>query len=197
MTQKRGAYVPYFNSTEKRIIYSALEEAAQYLSKFYCFSPREWFNYCYDLQTELDGTVDNYNKNAFAEVRQYTPPLKNLSLFPKERYQICLFDQNILQTLWAYPDLEFYPFMIYILTHELIHIARFCQDFHPFECDEESLQREEQKVNRLTRQVLDIKKSQTLYKLSSLYAEITSPAPSAPRPIFINAKTSSIIRNHS
>ena len=184
MTSKQEAYVPYFNTTEKKIIYSALAEAAEYLSEFYCFSPREWFNYCYDLKTELEANLDNCSRNAFAEVMQYTPTLKDLSPFPKERYQICLFDPKILKTLWRYPDLEFYPFMIYILTHELIHIARFCQDFHPFECDEESLQREEQKVSRLTQQVLDVKKSESLSKISSLYSTIASPSSSSPRPSF-------------
>ena len=65
--------------------------------------------------------------------------------------------------------MEFYPFMVYILTHELIHVARFCQNLHPFDCDQESLQKEEEKVNQLTRQVLNIKKSKTFDKISSLY----------------------------
>jgi hypothetical protein len=182
MASKQEAYVPYFNTTEKTIIYSALTEAAEYLSEFYCFSPREWFNHCYDLRTELELNHGNCNKNAFAEVMQYTPALKELSPFPKERYQICLFDRKILKTLWRYPDLEFYPFMIYILTHELVHIARFCQDFHPFECDEESLQREEEKVTRLTQQVLDVKKSESLSKISSFYSSIGSPTSFPPSP---------------
>ena len=37
MTSKQEAYVPYFNTTEKKIIYAALAEAAEYLSEFYCF----------------------------------------------------------------------------------------------------------------------------------------------------------------
>ena len=159
---------PYFNYIEKKIVYSALDEAADYLRGFYCFSPREWFNYCYDLKTELEGGINCSPKKAFAEVRQYTPR-ENFSLFPKERYQICLFDKNILRTLWKQSNMEFYPFMVYILTHELIHVARFCQNLHPFDCDQESLQKEEEKVNQLTQQVLNIKKSKTFDKISSLY----------------------------
>jgi hypothetical protein len=169
MALKREVSFPYFNPIEKKIIYSALEEAADYLREFYCFSPREWFNYCYDLQTELEAGVNCLHKKAFAEVQKCIPIQQNSSLFPKERYQICLFDRNILRTLWQQSDTEFYPFMIYILTHELVHIARFCQNLHPFECDEESLQKEESKVKHLTQQVLNIKKSRTFYKISSLY----------------------------
>jgi hypothetical protein len=176
MTLKRDIYFPYFNTTEKKIVYLALEEAADYLRRFYCFSPREWFNYCYDVKTELEVPVENSNKNAFAEVRKYTPILKKMSTFPKERYHICLFDQNILGTLWKRPDLEFYPFMIYVLTHELIHIARFCQRFHPFECDNATLEKEEQKVDKLTQQVLNIKKTETFSKISGLYNELNTTA---------------------
>ncbi len=169
MVLQREVSFPYFNPIEKKIIYSALDEAADYLREFYCFSPREWFNHCYDLKTELEGGINCSPKKAFAEVRQYTPIRENFSLFPKERYQICLFDKNILRTLWKQSNMEFYPFMVYILTHELVHVARFCQNLHPFDCDQESLQKEEEKVNQLTQQVLNIKKSKTFDKISSLY----------------------------
>ena len=169
MVLQKEVSFPYFNPIEKKIIYSALDEAADYLRGFYCFSPREWFNHCYDLITELEGGINCSQKKAFAEVRQYTPIRENFSLFPQERYQICLFDKNILRTLWKQSNMEFYPFMVYILTHELIHVARFCQNLHPFDCDQESLQKEEEKVNQLTQQVLNIKKSETFDKISSLY----------------------------
>ena len=169
MALQKEVSFPYFNPIEKKIIYSALDEAADYLRGFYCFSPREWFNHCYDLKTELEGGINCSPKKAFAEVRQYTPIRENFSLFPKERYQICLFDKNILRTLWKQSNMEFYPFMLYILTHELVHVARFCQNLHPFDCDQESLQQEEERVNQLTQQVLNIKKSETFDKISSLY----------------------------
>ena len=168
MALERKVFIPYFNHIEKKIIYSALEEAADCLQRFYCFSPREWFNYCYDLKTELEGEVNYSQKKAFAEVQKYIPRFENASLFPTERYQICLFDRNILRTLWQQSGMEFYPFMVYILTHELVHVARFCQNFHPFECDEASLQKEEAKVNQLTQQVLNTNKRKTFNQISSL-----------------------------
>jgi hypothetical protein len=182
MALQKEVSFPYFNPIEKKIIYSALVEAADYLREFYCFSPREWFNHCYDLKTELDGGINCSSQKAFAEVKQYTPTQENFSLFPKERYQICLFDKNILRTLWKQSKMEFYPFMVYILTHELVHVARFCQNLHPFDCDQESLEKEEEKVNQLTQQVLNIKKSETFNKISSLYhwdSSVRSGSPSA------------------
>ena len=169
MPLKRDVFIPYFNPTEKTIIYSALEEAADNIRRFYCFSPREWFNYCYDLKTVLESGQKRANKKAFAEVKRYSPVLERASLFPPERYQICLFDYNIMRTLWKQAGVEFYPFMIYILTHELVHIARFCQNLHPFDCDDESLRKEEEKVNKLTQQVLAVHKSPTFNQLSALF----------------------------
>ena len=73
---QKEIYIPYFNATEKEIIFSALEEAAGHLCRFYSFSPREWFNHCYDLKTEQETTIESSNKNAFAEIGKYTPVLK-------------------------------------------------------------------------------------------------------------------------
>lgn len=173
MRSDRNVYTPVFNSTERTLIYSVLEEAAERLRRFYCFSPREWFNYCYDVRTEGEGKTGFTDVPAFAEVRQYIPALKDTSLFPPERYHICLFDRNILSTLWRETNLDFYPFMLYILTHELIHVARFCQRLHPFECDAEALRKEEEKVDRLTHEILKVDKDSTLRTVSRLYSNLS------------------------
>lgn len=156
-------FEPYFNTTEKKLIYAAAEEAAEYLKDFYRISPREWFNHCYDVRTEGEDTSSRPQRNALAEVRQYKPFLRTSSIFPQDRYHIFLFDRNILQTLWQKSELEFYPFMLYILTHELIHIVRFCQNMHPFECDPVALQKEEERVERLTHQVLQERQKKDLW----------------------------------
>jgi hypothetical protein len=162
MLSQNGIFVPFFNSTERTFVYSALEEASEALRDFYCFSPREWFNYCYDVQTDGEGGINTPNSHAFAEVRQYRPLFESESQKSFDHYQIRLYDRNILRKLWQGSDLEFYPFMVYILTHELIHIARFCQNLHPFDCDPDVLEKEEKKVDRLTREVLKAHKNRCL-----------------------------------
>ena len=171
----RNTYHPYFNSTERTIVYSAQDEAAEYLRDFYCFSPREWFNYCYDVQTDGENSLATSKTHAFAEVRQYQPVLQPNTSPELDHYQIRLYDRNILRKLWHRSDLEFYPFMIYILTHELIHIARFCQNLHPFDCDPEVLEKEEKKVDRLTREVLKAHKGRTFSQISDSYTAPMTP----------------------
>jgi len=62
--------------------------------------------------------------------------------------------------------------MVYILTHELIHIARFSQKIHPFECfDLKSHKSEEKKVNKITHQVLKSFKKKKLEEIALLYRE--------------------------
>lgn len=168
MAARHEIFAPYFNATEKTIIYSAVEEAADHLRKFYCFSPREWFNYCYEVRTDRDGERETTAARAFAEVRAYEPALKKPVPPPGDQYQIRLFDRNILRTLWKKSDLEFYPFMLYILTHELVHVARFCQNLHPVSCDPEALKKEEERVHDLTRQMLKVKGDAALAHLDRL-----------------------------
>lgn len=101
-------------------------------------------------------------------MRAYEPALKKPAPLPGDQYQIRLFDRNILRTLWKKSGLEFYPFMLYILTHELVHVARFCQNLHPVECDPEALKKEEERVHDLTRQVLKVKGNAALAHLDRL-----------------------------
>jgi hypothetical protein len=180
----KDVYSPYFNSTEKQLIYSAVEEAAEYLRRYYCFSSREWFNHCYDVRTAHEVQLESLSRRALAEVKKYISFRHDASHYPKDRYHICLFDNNILGALRKQSGLEFYPFMVYILTHELVHVARFCQDLHPFECDEKGIEQEEEKVNSLTRKVLDAKKSKTFYRISTIHQKITAPGSSPAGSIF-------------
>ena len=157
MLPNNGIYDPYFNITERTFVYSALEEAAEYLRDFYCFSPREWFNYCYDVLTEGEGALDTSQRSCLCRSTEIQTGSSNPDA-PGHRldhYQIRLYDQQYSQKAVA-PIRSgiLIPFMVYILTHELIHIARFCQNLHPFDCDPEFLEKEEQKVDRLTREVL-------------------------------------------
>jgi len=178
MLPKKDIYVPYFNAAERAVIYSAVSEAAEGLREFYCFAPHEWFNHCYHVHTQGESGLKSTDAPVLAEVRQYQPVLHGTSRYPNDRYSICLYDQKILRTLWHESELEFFPFMLYILTHELIHIARFCQNLHPFDCDADALEKEEQKVTRLTQQVLKTHKSAAFSHISRIHQRLHhSPVP--------------------
>lgn len=162
---------PYFNFIEKRLIRLALNESEQYLDRFYRFSPREWFNFCYSIETGFTIKDNVPHSSIFAEVKKLDPIIKKCSdEFQRDQYIVCLFDKNIINVLKRRSSLELYPLMVYILTHELVHIARFSQKLYPFECfDFKSHKKEEEKVHNITFQMLKSFKMKTLEDIASLY----------------------------
>jgi hypothetical protein len=69
-------------------------------------------------------------------------------------YRVCLQDHNILSTLEASPELSLFPLLLYIVTHELVHVIRFSQFLALFEAAEAEKTREELLVHRLTQEIL-------------------------------------------
>ena len=163
---------PYFNFIEKRLIRYALNESAWCLDKFYCFSPLEWFNFCYSIETGCAIKEKVPHSSIFAEVKKLCPHETCFDEFQREQYIVCLFDKNIINVLKRRSKLDLYPLMVYILTHELVHIARFSQKIYPFECcDFESHKEEEERVHKITYQVLKSFKKKTLEEIALLYRE--------------------------
>lgn len=73
----------------------------------------------------------------------------------RDLYRINLQDHNILAALAEGPGLGFSPFLLYILTHELVHVIRFCRHEAPFYLDPRPRQEEERRVHELTRRMLE------------------------------------------
>jgi hypothetical protein len=69
-------------------------------------------------------------------------------------YRVCLQDHNILKTLEASPDLSLFPMLLYVITHELVHVIRFSQFLALFEAAEAEKAREETLVHQLTQKIL-------------------------------------------
>jgi hypothetical protein len=69
-------------------------------------------------------------------------------------YRVCLQDHNILKAHRG-RDLALFPLLLYIVTHELVHIVRFSQFLALFEASEPQRLAEEQRVHRLTHRILE------------------------------------------
>ena len=69
----------------------------------------------------------------------------------RDLYQINLQDHNILQSLKRPGDgVGFSPLVLYVLTHELIHVVRFVKFLAPFHQAETDRWQEEQRVHAIT-----------------------------------------------
>jgi len=69
-------------------------------------------------------------------------------------YRICLQDHNILGRLRRERDLELPDLLVGVLTHEYVHLVRFCRLEHPYHAPAERRSWEEARVEALTRDIL-------------------------------------------
>ncbi len=74
---------------------------------------------------------------------------------PRDLYQVNLQDHNIIESLRRESSgISFSPLVLYVLTHELLHVIRFVKYLTPFHQSEVDRIREEQRVHALTHQLL-------------------------------------------
>ena len=92
----------------------------------------------------------------FAQVVRYRGQHKETSLGSSayDFYKICLQDHSILAALANTDGMGLYPFMVYIVTHELIHIIRFSKFLQNFEASPREKLAEETRVHSRTREIL-------------------------------------------
>lgn len=69
-------------------------------------------------------------------------------------YRICLQDHNILGRLRRDRTLRLPELLVGVLTHEYVHLVRFCRLEHPYHAPAERRSREEARVEALTWEIL-------------------------------------------
>jgi hypothetical protein len=73
----------------------------------------------------------------------------------RDLYRVNLQDHNILKSLRRSTDqVQFSPLLLYILTHEIVHVVRFVKFLSPFHLTPSHREEEEQRVHALTRSIL-------------------------------------------
>jgi hypothetical protein len=153
-----------FDEFQRRLVDQATRQSSDYLNRFYRYAPREFFHFSYDVLTEQDIPAESLRKRIFAETISYTR-----GGAPEEFYRIHLFDHPILEAVSSRKSApSLYPFLLYILTHELIHISRLSRLGLENPTDEERAS-EEETVHRLTRDVLAPEDSFPLEQVADLY----------------------------
>jgi len=69
-------------------------------------------------------------------------------------YRICVQDHNVRARLRRDPALELSYLLVGVLTHEYVHLVRFCRLEHPYHAPEETRSQEEARVAAVTRAIL-------------------------------------------
>ncbi len=130
--------------------------AEELVSNFFKMSASQWLRPKYDIKTLSDLRPAETVHGPFAQIIRYEGQRKDASLGSSTYvfYKICLQDHSILKTLKQSPHIRLYPFILYIVTHELIHIVRFSKFLQNFDASPQEMMSEETRVHEITHEIL-------------------------------------------
>ncbi len=145
-----------FNLPLIRQLDKAIEISEDIIGDHFKISTSQWKHYRYDIKSLKDLKEGEITNDAYAQILRYTqhPNLRTRGSERREYFKVCLQDHVILRTLEAHPYLKFLPFMVYIVTHELIHVVRFARFVRSFYAPEKERLEEEVIVHSITHKLL-------------------------------------------
>jgi hypothetical protein len=148
----------YFNDQEFEIVDRAVLQAEELVNNHYKMSSGQWLKNRYDIKTAKDLAPHERVSGPVAQVVKYEGRKRDnpLGSGTFSLYTVCLQDPAILRTVNQEKTLMLEPFLLYVLTHELIHVVRFSRFEHRYENGGEAdvTLAEEQKVHGLTYDIL-------------------------------------------
>ena len=143
-----------FSAPQRNLVFRALDEAEDRTAGYYCIPPFRWEQLRYDLLTQTDHGWEPLPDITLARVR-YLQRINARQ--PFDFYRIELNDRSILAAARREKLVQhLYPFLVYILTHEMVHMVRLNSilddrantQAHPDES-------EEQRVQFISRRILN------------------------------------------
>lgn len=135
---------------------SILSRTEEKVADFYQLHFRDHRKIRYDIRTHSGLGVHERTDHGLAQVCKY-----ECLRYGENRgssfdfYRICLQDRKVLDLIRTTPlNIEMTPLLMYILTHELIHIIRFCLMGQAFFVTGAEWMREENRVHSITKKIL-------------------------------------------
>lgn len=144
-----------FGASQIHRVGRLLDMARDVTGDFYALGQDEARGFPYEVCT-LNSLEDReiHSEGVLADITRYE--YKD-SRFGRKRdyYRVALQDHNILGSIKRDTNkVKFSPLMLYVLTHELVHIIRFVKYFVPFHKEEHSRWKEERIVHAITQRLL-------------------------------------------
>jgi hypothetical protein len=146
----------YLNRKQYNFLRDALEIAEDLTGEHYGISRKDWKRYPYDLKTLEHLRKEEVTDMGFAQLAKYMleergrGERKGISGF----YRICIQDHVILNALNRNDNILLEPLLLYIVTHELVHIIRFSHYIEDYFAKGEKRKKEEREVHGITYEVL-------------------------------------------
>jgi len=167
-----------FSKDQLKIVNEAVATAEEIVGNHYKLSLSQWRRPKYDIKTLVDLSEDEIilaeNKivhGPFAQIIRYQGQKidSSLSSSAYDFYKICLQDHFVISALRQSIKMLFFPFILYIITHELIHVVRFSNFSQNFEASPEEKLAEETRVHKHTNKMLFKQNFQGMSDVISFY----------------------------
>ena len=167
----------HFSQEQILTVGDAAAMAEELVSNAYKMSASQWLRHRYDVKTLVDLSENEVVSGPFAQIIRYKGQKSQTSLGSSsyDFYKICLMDHTILAAFEPKPGLRLFPFALYILCHELVHIVRFARFLQNFEASSEERMVEEQRVHKKTSEILKSVRVPGIDALLSFYKAWDAP----------------------
>jgi len=145
-----------FGHEKLRIVSDALDVAEDVTGNFYKLSSDQWRRHPYDVKTLASLRRDEIFPHAFAVLSRGRMAMGGVTGKPSQRdcYFICLQDDRILSAVRRDKEIGLFPLLVYVLTHELVHVVRFSSFARRFEASGKTREDEESIVHSTTHDIL-------------------------------------------
>lgn len=143
-----------FSPGQRNLAIRALTEAEERTSGYYCIPPFRWHQLRYDLLTSVDHGSESLPESILAKL-QPVKRINHLLSQSYDYYRIQLNDHGILSAAKR-ENLasDLYPFFLYILTHEMVHLVRLSTILNDGEDHSTTPEQEEARVHKISHQIL-------------------------------------------
>ncbi len=155
MKKKAGKY---FSPQDGKCVEKARLKAEELTGEHFKISRFGPEKYLYEVVTLREALPEEIAPGNFAHLIRYlrAGPGPGHNRKPERYYRVLLQDDEILSCLQRNEaDFDLESLLLYILTHELIHIVRFERFLHAMDAEEEKKAQEESAVHRITCDILD------------------------------------------
>ncbi|MFA6346157.1 MAG: hypothetical protein WCX34_08970 [Syntrophales bacterium] len=147
----------YFSPEQISLADQAFVRAEALASGYFRLDPGALKAHRYDVRTKAYLKEHEVQGQAFAHLCKYEYGKETGDVGAGDRhfYRICLQDDRILDAVKrAHSFIRLSPLLLYIATHELVHVIRFDEGVIPFDAPREVKDEEEETVHQITRRML-------------------------------------------
>lgn len=145
-----------FQGSDLDTVGDALDIAEDVTGNYFKFSHRQWCRHRYDVRTLPLLSCQEISSGVFALLNKGVVVRDECGPIPRteDHYSICVQDHQVLEAVSRDVDISLLPLMIYVFTHELVHIVRFSNFLQRFYLPSFKREEEERAVHHITHEIL-------------------------------------------